>query len=125
MKTITISAAIMMFGLALPGSASAQSVAGTWLREGGTSRVRVAPCGDALCGTITWLKSSDSPAKVGQRIFYDMKPSGDSKWSGKAFNPEDGKTYSGNMAVSGSSMTTQGCTLGGLICRSVKWTKAE
>ena len=105
--------------------AAAQSAAGVWLREGGASRVRFAPCGDALCGTIAWLKGSDTPAKVGQRVFYDMKPDGAGKWKGSAFNPEDGKTYSGYMSVSGNAMTTQGCTLGGIICRSVKWSRAE
>ena len=105
--------------------ASAQSAAGTWLREGGASRVRVAPCGDALCGTITWLKDASGPAKVGQRVFFDMKPNGAGKWSGKAFNPEDGQNYSGNMTVSGSSMTTQGCRFGGIVCRSVNWSKAD
>jgi uncharacterized protein (DUF2147 family) len=98
---------------------------GTWLRENGASRVRIAPCGGNLCGTIVWLKDADGPAKVGQRVFYDMAPNGANKWSGKAFNPEDGKTYSGTMSLSGNSLTTAGCVLGGLVCRSVNWRKVN
>jgi uncharacterized protein (DUF2147 family) len=98
---------------------------GTWLRENGNSRVRVAPCGDALCGTIVWLKETDTNSKVGQRVFFDMKPNGANKWSGKAFNPENGKTYSGTMTLSGSSLTTAGCVLGGMICQSVNWRKVN
>jgi uncharacterized protein (DUF2147 family) len=98
---------------------------GTWLRENGNSRVRVAPCGDALCGTIVWLKETDTNSKVGQRVFFDMKPDGANKWSGKAFNPENGKTYSGTMTLSGSSLTTAGCVLGGMICQSVNWRKVN
>jgi uncharacterized protein (DUF2147 family) len=98
---------------------------GTWMRDNGASRVKVAPCGASLCGTIVWLKDADGPSKVGQRVFYDMAPAGANKWSGKAFNPEDGKTYSGTMTMAGSSLTTSGCALGGLICRSVNWRKVN
>ncbi|MCU4180385.1 DUF2147 domain-containing protein [Bosea sp. BH3] len=106
-------------------TASAQEVAGVWERETGASRVRFAKCGEALCGTIAWLKDANGPAKLGQRIFYDMKPNGGGKWSGSAFNPEDGKTYSGTMTLSGETLTTAGCILGGLICRSVKWSRSN
>jgi uncharacterized protein (DUF2147 family) len=106
--------------------ASAQSATGTWLRENGESRVRVAPCGDALCGTVAWLKDpAGSKSKVGMRVFFDMKPNGENKWSGKAFNPEDGENYTGNMSVSGGKLTTAGCRFGGLVCRSVNWSKVN
>lgn len=113
--------------LAMSGAApaAAQDVAGVWLRDTGASKVRFARCGDAICGTLSWLKDTSGPAKVGQRIFYDMKPAGPGKWSGSAFNPEDGKTYSGTMTLSGNALTTSGCVLGGLICRSVQWARAN
>jgi uncharacterized protein (DUF2147 family) len=104
-------------------SAALADPSGTWLRDNGASRVRVAACGASMCGTIVWLKDADGPSKVGQRVFYDMAPAGANKWSGKAFNPEDGKTYSGTMTLAGSSLTTSGCVLGGLVCRSVNWRK--
>lgn len=107
------------------GGALAQDVTGTWLRDSGASRVRFAKCGEAMCGTLAWLKDPNGPAKVGQRIFYDMKPSGAGKWSGSAFNPEDGKTYAGTMTLAGDKLTTAGCVLGGLICRSVVWNRAN
>ncbi|MCU0820734.1 MAG: DUF2147 domain-containing protein [Beijerinckiaceae bacterium] len=112
--------------LALPGAASAQEVLGTWLRENGESRIRLAKCGDAICGTVVWLKNpAESKSKVGQRVFYDMKPNGSNSWAGQAFNPEDGKTYSGKMTLSGNSLTTAGCVAGGWICRSVSWARAN
>lgn len=119
----TITAAGLLLAFALP--ASAQDVSGTWLRDTGASKVRFAKCGDAVCGTISWLKDASGPAKLGQRIFYDMKPAGGGKWNGSAFNPEDGKTYSGTMSLSGDTLTTAGCVLGGLICRTVKWSRSN
>ena len=89
---LTTAAAGLLLAFAIP--ASAQDVSGTWLRDTGASKVRFSKCGEAMCGTISWLKETSGPAKVGQRIFYDMKPSGAGKWNGSAFNPEDGKTYS-------------------------------
>ncbi len=104
--------------------ALAQSAVGTWQRENGASRVRIAPCGEALCGTVVWLKNpAESKSKIGQRVFFDMKPNGANAWAGQAFNPDDGKTYSGKMNVSGDTLTTAGCVAGGLICRSVSWSK--
>lgn len=114
----------MLLGLAA-APALAQDVTGTWLRETGASRVRFAKCGEAMCGTISWLRDPSGPAKLGQRIFYDMKSSGAGKWSGSAFNPEDGKTYSGTMSLAGDTLTTSGCVFGGMICRSVKWSRAN
>ena len=122
MRSLKIAAAL----LALSASASLSADAsGVWLRDSGASRVKFAPCGAALCGTIVWLKDADSPAKVGQKVFFDMKPNGDNAWSGSAFNPEDGKNYSGKMTLSGDTLTTAGCVLGGLVCKSVKWSRVN
>ena len=123
MKAMLAGCGLMLAASAAP--AQAQDVSGTWLRDTGASRVRFAKCGEAMCGTLAWLKDTNGPAKVGQRIFYDMKPAGAGKWSGNAFNPEDGKNYSGTMTLSGDILTTSGCVLGGLICRSVKWSRAD
>jgi len=119
------SIAVLATLAALASPAAAQEVTGTWLRDSGASKVRFVKCGEAVCGTISWLKDASGPAKLGQRIFYDMKPASGGKWNGSAFNPEDGKTYSGTMTLSGDTLTTAGCVLGGLICRSVKWSRSN
>lgn len=126
MKNVAIRAAV---ALALAGLATGATAAGdptgTWLRDNGRAQVRIAPCGAALCGVIAWLKDPSSPGKVGQRVFYGMVPDGNGGWAGHAFNPEDGKTYSGTMTLSGNHLTTAGCVLGGLICKSVSWSRVK
>lgn len=137
-KSAFFAIAAMACGLAVAplDLAQAQDATGTWLRENGASRVRFAACGSSLCGTVVWLKdpgldknnpdeAQRSRPLVGVRVFYDMKPNGDNKWAGKAYNPEDGKVYTGNMTLDGAKLTTQGCVLGGLICRSVNWTRVN
>lgn len=124
--TLTLSALALAGAALLATPILADDVTGTWLRDTGASHVKFGPCGAAMCGTIAWLKPGvETPAKVGQRIFYDMKADGANAWSGTAFNPEDGKTYTGKMSLAGGTLTTQGCAMGGLICKSTTWTKVK
>jgi uncharacterized protein (DUF2147 family) len=134
--------------LALLGAASGASAAepaGTWLTQGGNSRIRIADCGGALCGTIVWLKEPNDPDTkkpktdknnadaskrgrplMGVQIVLAMKPNGANKWSGSVYNAEDGKTYSGNITMTGdNALQLQGCALGGLVCKSQTWTRAN
>jgi uncharacterized protein (DUF2147 family) len=133
--------------LALAGSegALAADPTGTWLTQTGGSRIKVADCGGALCGTIIWLREPNDPdtgkpktdknnsdaAKrsrplLGVQIVLGMKPAGADKWTGQVYNAEDGKTYSGNLTFSGgNSLQLQGCALGGLVCKGQTWTKVN
>jgi uncharacterized protein (DUF2147 family) len=100
----------------------ADEVLGTWLRDNGALKVKFEPCGDAVCGNVVWLKpGSESKAKVGQRLFFDMHPDGANSWSGKAAAPDDGSIYSGKMSIEGATLSTSGCIVGGLICKSANW----
>jgi uncharacterized protein (DUF2147 family) len=115
----------IFLGALLASSAYAADVTGEWAQADGESKVRFSACGPAICGVLTWLKDPNGPAKLGERVFYDMKPSGEGTWSGKAFNPDDGKEYTGKMSLSGDKLTTAGCVFGGLICKSYQWSRAR
>jgi uncharacterized protein (DUF2147 family) len=102
----------------------ADDVLGTWSRDNGAVHVKFDRCGDAICGNIAWLKpGADTKAKVGQRLFFDMRPDGTNSWTGKAVNPGNGSIYSGKMFIEGSTLSTSGCIIGGLICKSANWRK--
>ena len=138
-------ALVTVLALTGSGSALAAEPTGTWLTQTGGSRIRVADCGGALCGTIVWLKepidpdtgkpktdknNSDTAKRsrplLGVQIVLGMKPAGAGKWTGQVYNAEDGKTYSGNLTYSGGdSLQLQGCALGGLVCKSQTWTKVN
>ena len=122
-----LAAMVLASGFLAAGAAPALAdPSGTWLRENGESRIRVAKCGAALCGTVSWLKDpANSKSKVGQRVIFDMVPNGENTWQGQAFNPEDGKNYTGKMTLSGATLTTAGCVAGGWICRSVSWSRVN
>jgi uncharacterized protein (DUF2147 family) len=123
--------------LALVPAARAQDAdpSGVWLTQSGDTRVRIARCGAAYCGTIvssTYQKdvNNQDPAKrdrpiVGLQMISDLKPSGDG-YSGQLYNPQDGKTYAGKLKLTGpKAMQLSGCVFGGLICRSQTWTRVN
>ncbi len=119
-------AVLAMATLASAGAAAAsQEAEGVWLREDGASKIRIAPCGGALCGDVIWLKSPRSKAHVGEKVFFDMVRADQNSWTGHTFNPDDGKTYSGKMVVSGKKLRTSGCVFGGLICKTVYWLRSN
>ena len=121
----TIRSLTVVLGVsALTSPAAAGNPSGIWARTDGKAHVQIAACGAALCGTVVWLKNPNGPGAVGERVFFDMMPTSADHWSGSAHNPEDGRDYDGTMVLSGGRLTTQGCALGGMICRTVYWTRA-
>jgi uncharacterized protein (DUF2147 family) len=130
---------IIAMGLLLaaaPASAQRLSPAGTWLSQTGDTRVRIAPCGGQLCGTIAWVKSpgkdvhNPDPAQRGRDLvglrMITMSPSGADQWKGTLYRYTDGQTFSGSMKMTGqNTMELSGCVAGGLICRSQTWTRAQ
>jgi uncharacterized protein (DUF2147 family) len=104
------------------GSSLADNILGTWSRDNGAVHVKFDACGDAICGNIAWLRpGAETKAKVGQRLFFDMRPDSTNSWTGKAVNPDKGSIYSGKMLIEGSTLSTSGCIIGGLICKSANW----
>ena len=108
------------------GSGLADEVLGIWSRDNGSLDVKFETCGNAICGNIAWLRpGSDTKAKVGQRVFYDMRPDAPNSWTGKAVNPNNGAIYSGSMSIEKSNLKTSGCIIGGLICKSAIWRRVR
>jgi uncharacterized protein (DUF2147 family) len=104
-------------------SAMAGGVTGVWVRDDGSAKLRFSACGGAVCGFLAWKKDPDGPARIGQQLFFDMKPNGENAWAGSAFNPNDGNRYRAKLTLSGDHLVTAGCVLGGLICKSFGWTR--
>lgn len=122
--------------LANPVVAQAQDPSGTYLSETGETRVRIAKCGSAFCGTIVAVqgeaKDVNNPDPqlrtrnlVGVQMISNIQPAGEA-FTGSLYNYKEGKTYTGKMNFKGgNAMQLSGCILGGLICRSQTWTKVN
>ena len=131
-----------MLGVTASPPALAADLSGTWLTGEREALVRIAPCGGgAICGTVTWLREpidpetgkrktdtkNPDPSKrsrplIGVRVFYDMKPSGSDRWSGKIYSTDDGAVVDGQLMATGpDALRIQGCL--GAFCGSQNWTR--
>lgn len=132
----TAALTVLLSGLTFAGAQAAE-MTGTWLTQKGDAQIRIAPCGEGLCGTIVWLKDkidpktgrppvdSDNPNPrlrhrpiLGLRIFAMTKH--DAGWIGPIYNSDDGQTYAGKLMLRGASrLEVQGCA--GVMCGSETW----
>jgi uncharacterized protein (DUF2147 family) len=108
---------------ALPSCAFANTLLGDWQRGDGNVRIRIAACGDSLCATNTWVKDS-SGEKVGEKLIFAVTQQGDG-WAGSAYDPQRKLTISTKLKVIGKRLTSSGCVLSGVICRSVDWMRLD
>jgi uncharacterized protein (DUF2147 family) len=134
MKQTILALGLVM--LALPASAQPADPSGTYLSETGDTRVRIARCGSAYCGTIISVQGEakdvnnpDPKLKgrnlVGIQMISNIQPTAEG-FTGQLYNYKDGKTYSGKMSFAGGkAMQLSGCVFGGLICRSQTWAKVN
>ncbi|PRX35234.1 Uncharacterized conserved protein, DUF2147 family [Meinhardsimonia xiamenensis] len=130
MKRLVLAFA-MLLGLALP-AAAADPVEGLWKTEaddGAYAYVRMAPCGQYICGVIerTFNASGeyDSPNK-GKVLVINMEPKGNGSYRGKVWRPSNNKIYIGKMDLQGPDrLKLRGCVAGGLLCSSQTWTRVK
>ena len=141
--------AVILGAAALDAISTAQAQtadpAGTWSRPSGTSRLRIARCGQAYCGTIAWLREPNGPdgkpmtdaqnpdpsrrtrPLLGTAVIIGMAPTGkDGQWKGQVYKADEGKTYTGYMTLEGArQLKLEGCVLGGMVCKAETLTRAD
>ena len=127
--------ALLIAALALAGPAGAQpaggGIAGEWWTPGFNARVRIEPCGDAVCGRIVWLWDetpagiADPRPLIGRRVIDGMRAHGPGTWrGGRLYNPEDGRDYEGSLALQAADrLVVDGCVL--VFCRTQVWRRAD
>ena len=117
---------------------AADPVEGEWLTQGGTAKVRIAPCVSApakMCGTVSWLRPADAKATdannpdpklksrpiMGLPMIRDFKPAAAGRWTGgKIYDPNTGKTYDSKISVSpNGALKVEGCVL--VVCQAQTW----
>lgn len=69
-------------------AAAASELAGTWLRDDGNARVRIAPCGDKTCATNLWIGDTSKGEEVGDRLVMTLDRQPDGTFTGQAYDPK-------------------------------------
>jgi len=98
---------------------------GVWMRDDGNAIVRVAPCGDKTCATNLWIRDTSKGEAPGDRLILSVKRSSDNELSGTAYDPKRGMTFTVDVKLGKQAMTTRGCILARLLCKTVGWTESK
>ena len=128
MRTVWSGAAsvVMLMAMVMVGQVTADtggpSITGDWRRLDGGLRINIAPCGEQLCAVSTWTRDPESE-RVGDRLILSLREREGSTLAGKAFDERRGLTYSMLISVNHDAMTTRGCLLAGMACRTMNWTR--
>jgi uncharacterized protein (DUF2147 family) len=118
----TLIAATMLTG-ALAGTAAAVEPYGVWMRPSTGTQVRFYDCSGKLCGKIVGVKDQSRKSEIGTVILPGAAKSGANEWKGDLLNTENGKTYSGVVALEGKGLNLKGCV--GFICQGETWTRVK
>ncbi len=78
------------------GAAGKGALEGQWRNPKGSVTVRVAPCGDAYCGTVVEASSKakatarkgGTPQLIGTRILTGIRAAGDGEYTGRGVRPK-------------------------------------
>ncbi|WP_273727584.1 DUF2147 domain-containing protein [Brucella gallinifaecis] len=119
---------IVMIGMVtvlFPLSVHAAEINGNWARGDGKARVKIAGCGKDICATNTWIKPGTPKEKAGDRLVMSINKTSEGLYSGTAFDPQRNLNYKISVKVDGDHMTSNGCVLAGILCRSVGWTRIK
>lgn len=120
---VRLTVALLLASTPVLATPAASSPYGVWLRGDGNARVRIAPCGDDICATNLWIRDTSKGENVGDRLVLTVRKTRTGALAGTAYDPQRDRTYSMEMTVEGKALRTRGCILGGLLCRSVSWSR--
>ena len=91
---------------------------GDWQTEG-KGTVRIAKCGNALCGFA--LGSSN---ENGEAILINMKPKTERQWTGGVYSQQSGETYYGTMSMKAiNTLRVEACAVGRFYCSGNNWSR--
>jgi len=93
--SMRIASAVCVAALTLAAPAAAlEGPEGRWIAPEEDAVVEIAPCGNALCGTVVEILSNpDEEAGKGARILIDFEAAGAGTWSGTAYSRAKNKSY--------------------------------
>ncbi len=121
--------------LASPAAAQrAQGWEGIWRNNADSVRIRVARCGQGLCGTVVQASEkakADAAAGgtdrlIGTQLFHDFRREDDGLWYGQVYVPDIDKTFDGTIEqVDRDTIVGTGCLFANFGCKSQTWRRVR
>ena len=121
---------LALLALTAAAEPSPASIEGRWVNPDHTVIIDIAPCANAICGTVAWAtaKAQQDARKgtdhlIGSQLLTDMQPSGGT-WEGHLFVPDEDLRARAKIQAQGSNqLKVSGCVM--MICKSQVWARAE
>ena len=143
LSIVSIVALVLTYDVGMTRAAMEKSPIGFWLNEARDAKIHVSQCGAAICGKVIWLKEplAGEPGQpqtddkkpdpslktqpiIGLQLFIDMMPSTENSWSGRIYNADNGRTYTGTVTrLDSARLAVRGCD--GTLCGKEIWTRAK
>ena len=126
-------AAAALLAAAPVGAAGSSPLEGVWTNPKRSVTVRIAPCGQQLCGRIVAAspKARQDAAESGTRnlvgttILSGLAPAGANKWRGRVFMPKANRKAAANLSLAGRNrLNVEGCVLS-VLCKSQTWSRVS
>jgi uncharacterized protein (DUF2147 family) len=126
-------AAALLTMAALAAGNNAEPVEGLWLHPEKSVIIHLAPCGPAICGTVTWANDTAKKAArkgidplVGARLLTNLRPRSNGQWRGRLFVPDLNVRVNGKITpINSNKLRVSGCLIGGMLCGSQVWTRTD
>ncbi|QKS02275.1 DUF2147 domain-containing protein [Sphingomonas sp. CL5.1] len=110
------------------------ALTGTWRNDSGSVRIRIAPCGQGLCGRVVAAseKAVADAARggtdrlIGTELFHDFRREDDGLWYGQVYVPDIGQTFDGTLElVDHDTIVGKGCLFAGFGCKTQSWKRVR
>lgn len=136
-------AASLIAALVACGSAAraAEPIEGLWLLQDRSAVVRIARCGQRMCGWIERVleRGPNVPARdihnpdprlrnrpiVGLPIILGMRGSGGEWTGGRGYEPRRGRSFTSSLRLNADGTATHRGCIGLVLCRRHRWTRAR
>lgn len=120
-------ALIASLAVAAPATAWAEELFSVWdsgvSEHGARLHVEFSLCeeaGETVCGSVVAVFGTAEDELLGQRVVWDMAPSGGGFWQdGKLWDVESHKVFNAKMVLRQDVLSIKGCV--GFICRNHNW----
>ena len=105
---------------------------GVWQSPGGNTRIRIAKCGQNICGKVAWASErakadaarGGHPKLIGMNLFEDFGRTGPNTFQGRVFVPDINRRFNGTLTVQNpKTIEVRGCLVRNTGCRRETWTR--
>lgn len=123
-RTLLLALSFATLGCFPANASNIEDIAGNWSRGDGKAHIRIEPCGTQMCAVNTWIQNpTHSSEAVGDKLVLTLAAQNGSLLKGDAFDQRRDLNYSMKIQVGQDRMVTEGCVLGGIICKKADWTR--